>query len=244
MRAQASRAVLDYGDEQARTKLIAAARVAPSSGATVETLCDDLGEAFAAAARPPAVDISVVGAESDLSLGDFAAFKSGSKSRTAEIEVAFRGDAPSPQVRVQERIGPKHYKNVGDTAKTSDDAVTVRVALSGEAPTFRVLVSARPGGPEARQDITIERPTGAQNASGGTVPAPPPTRRQKIVRLLEQKQAVGIGRQQLRAALGRPDQTQDVGDTLYWYYDTSANSYQVVIVSGKVEAVNRYGKPK
>jgi hypothetical protein len=243
LRTQATQAVLAYGDEQARTKLLAAISVS-SPSAAIQSLCDDLGEAFAAAARPPAVDIAVAGADSDLSFGDFAAFKSGSKSPTASIKVTFKTDAPSPQVRVEERTTPKHYESVGGTAKANDDTVTVRVALSGEAPTFRVLASARPGGAEARQDITIERPAGAQNASGGTVPASPPSRRQQVRRLLEQKQAVGLTQQEVRAALGRPAQTQDVGDSLYWYYDTSANSYQVVIVDGRTADVNRYGKLK
>ena len=50
----------------------------------------------------------------------------------------------------------------------------------------------------------------------------------------------------IRAALGRPDQTQDTGDTVYWYYDryydTSAHTYQVIMINGRVDTVNRYGQ--
>jgi hypothetical protein len=33
-----------------------------------------------------------------------------------------------------------------------------------------------------------------------------------------------MSRAAIRAALGLPDQTQDIGGAVYWYYDTSANT--------------------
>src|SRR3954468_8463010 len=230
LRQEAQRAVLGYGDELARQKMVAAARI-PSPGATVGSICSDLGQAFTEGARAPGIDVSVAGAEPEDNY-----YRLDSKSPTATIEVGFSEEPDLPQVRV---LDAANDRPVG-VATTDGLLVRVRVPLSGESPSFRVLARSRPGGVEARDDVTIFRPPGAVNASGGTVPAPPPTRRDNIRRLLEHKQAIGMERSALRAALGRPDQTQDVGGRVYWYYDTSANTYQVVMAGGRVEAVNRY----
>lgn len=53
---------------------------------------------------------------------------------------------------------------------------------------------------------------------------------------------MGKSRSTVRTQLGRPDSTQDIGDQLIWYYETSANSYQVTFTDGIVDGVNRYGK--
>lgn len=63
-----------------------------------------------------------------------------------------------------------------------------------------------------------------------------------IKRLLRDKGAVGKRRSTIRAQLGRSDSTQDIGGQLIWYYETSANSYQVTFSDGVVDGVNRYGK--
>jgi hypothetical protein len=63
-----------------------------------------------------------------------------------------------------------------------------------------------------------------------------------IRKLLREKGAVGKSRSAVREALGRPDSTQDIGGEVIWYYETSANNYQVTFVNGVVDQVNRYGK--
>jgi hypothetical protein len=70
----------------------------------------------------------------------------------------------------------------------------------------------------------------------------PDPRQVAIRKLLREKGAVGKSRSAVRASLGRPDSTQDIGGEVIWYYDTSANSYQVTFANGVADQVNRYGK--
>jgi hypothetical protein len=61
-----------------------------------------------------------------------------------------------------------------------------------------------------------------------------------LVRLLSNKGAVGLTSTAVRRQLGKPDKTQDVGGTRYWYYEVDGNLFQLVISGGRVTAVNRY----
>jgi hypothetical protein len=99
----------------------------------------------------------------------------------------------------------------------------------------------------AKARAVIKHRVDAINSPGGQAGASEadevPDRRQvAIKKLLRDKGAVGKSRSTVRAQLGRPDSTQDVGNQLIWYYETSANSYQVTFTNGVVDAVNRYGK--
>lgn len=149
------------------------------------------------------------------------------RMRYGAPSILVRGTAGTDVDEVTVEVINNRGRDYSRDAPVSDGRWKVRVPLGRNGGPRSILAGFGLNEPDIAEFYYQTGPTPAQRTAA----------RRK---LLDGKEAVGKTKRQLHRRLGSPRRTQDVGGQVYWYYERTGRTFQIVFAGDTAVQVNKF----